>query len=90
MSTAVRELARKYFESIPSQPPPPPVDVSQPAQNGERRLTLEDPLARLSRIDISYRIPATLSPDDDAIDGLNRVLSGGRSSRFYEGIVRQK
>ena len=86
----VRELARKYFESIPAQPAPPPVDVTQAPQNGERWLALEDALARLPRIDISYRIPSSLSPDDDPIDGLTRVLSNGRSSRFYERIVRQK
>jgi zinc protease len=86
----VRELARKYFESIPAQPQPPPVDISQTAQNGERRLALEDPLARLPRLDISYRIPSNLSPDDDSIDLLTLVLAGGRSSRFYESIVRQK
>src|SRR5436190_20016499 len=34
----VLELARKYFEPIPSQPAPPPVDVTQPPQHGERRL----------------------------------------------------
>src|SRR5918994_4226322 len=28
---------RKYFESIPSQPAPPPVDITQPAQKEERR-----------------------------------------------------
>src|SRR5204863_158158 len=39
------DRARKYFESIPSQPAPPPVDVSQPPQHGERRLMLEDSLA---------------------------------------------
>ena len=86
----VRELAHKYFESIPAQPAPPPVDLNQAAQNGERRLALEDSLARLPRIDISYRIPSSLSPDDDLIDGLTRVLAGGRSSRMYESIVRQK
>jgi zinc protease len=86
----VRELARKYFESIPAQPQPPAVDISQAPQNGERRLALEDPLARLPRLDISYRIPSNLSPDDDAIDVLTLVLAGGRSSRFYESIVRQK
>ena len=86
----VRDFARKYFESIPAQPGPPPVDISQPPQGGERRLALEDPLARLPRIDITYRIPPNVSPDDDPIDVLNRVLSGGRSSRLYESIVRQK
>jgi zinc protease len=86
----VQELARKHFESIPSQPAPPPVDISQPPQNGERRLTLEDPLARLPRLDVSYRIPPSVSADDDAIDVLRLVLSAGRSSRLYETVVRQK
>jgi zinc protease len=86
----VRDLARKYFEPIPAQPAPPPVDISQPSQTGERRLNLDDPLARLPRLDITYRIPSNVSPDDDTIDALTRVLAGGRSSRFYERVVRQK
>ena len=91
VSTAkVQELARKHFDAIASQPAPPAVDTSQPPQNGERRLALDDPLARLPRLDISYRIPSNLSPDDDTIDVLALVLSGGRSSRLYERIVRQK
>src|SRR5262245_44299274 len=47
----VLEKARKYFESIPSQPAPPEVDMTEPAQKEERRRTLEDGLARLTRID---------------------------------------
>ena len=86
----VTELARKYFGSIPAQPAPPAVDINQPPQGGERRLSLEDALARLPRIDISYRIPSSVSADDDAIDALSRVLAGGRSSRFYESIVRKQ
>jgi predicted Zn-dependent peptidase len=84
------DRVRRYFESIPSQSPPPPVDVGQPAQDKERRLTIEDPLARLPRIDIGYRIPSSLSDDDDAIDVLTEILAGGRSGRFYEHIVREK
>jgi predicted Zn-dependent peptidase len=89
-AAGVRALARKYFESIPAQPAPPTVDVSQAAQQGERRLALDDKLARLPRLDISYRIPPDAAPDSDAVDVLTAVLSTGRSSRFYEGIVRQK
>ena len=81
---------RTHFESIPSQPPPPPVDVTQPAPERERRLTIEDPLARLPRVDIGYRIPSSLSPDDDTFDVLAEILAGGRSGRFYEHIVRQQ
>ena len=91
LSTAkVQELARKYLEPIPMQAAPPKVDVSEPPQTAERRLTLDDPLARVPHVDISYRIPSSLSPDDDTIDVLSLVLGSGRSSRFYETIVRQK
>jgi zinc protease len=89
-TAAVRAFARKYFESIPAQPAPPAVDITQAPQQGERRLSLPDPLARLPRLDLSYRIPSDLSPDGDAVDMLSFVLANGRSSRLYESIVRQK
>jgi zinc protease len=84
------EKARKYFEVIPSQPAPPAVDMTEPAQAQERRATLEDPLARLTRIDMAYKVPPSSSPDDDALTVMATILSGGRSSRFYEAIVREK
>jgi predicted Zn-dependent peptidase len=84
------DLVRKYFEAIPAQAPPPPVDVAQPPQQRERRLDVDDPLARLARIDIGYRIPPSVSPDDDTIDVLSEILAGGRSSRVYEHIVREQ
>jgi zinc protease len=80
----------KYFGSIPSQPPPPKVDMTEPPQKEERRVTLDDPLARLARIDMAYKIPPSSSPDDDALTVLSTILSSGRSSRFTENIVRQK
>ena len=81
---------RKYFESIPSQPPPPAVDMTEPPQTEERRATLDDALARLPRLDMVYKIPPSSSPDQDALEVLGTVLSSGRSSRLYETIVRQK
>jgi zinc protease len=80
----------KYFGAIPKQPAPPQVDMSEPPQTEERRLTLEDALARLPRVDMAYKIPPSSSPDSDALSVLGTILSGGRSSRFYESIVRQK
>lgn len=81
---------RKYFEAIPSQPAPAPVAVDEPPQTAERRLVIEDPLARLPRFDIGYKIPAMGSTDDEALSVLSTVLASGRSSRLYESIVRQK
>jgi len=84
------EKLRKYFEGIPMQPSPPAVDMTEPPQTEERRTSLEDPLARLPRLDMVYKIPPEGSPDSDALSVLSTVLSGGRSSRLYESIVRQK
>jgi zinc protease len=87
---ATLEKVRKYFESIPQQPPPPKVDMTEPPQTAERRTTIEDGLARLPRLDLAYKIPPDGSSDSDALSVLATVLSGGRSSRLYESIVRQK
>ena len=80
----------KYFGGIAAQPAPPKIDLTEPAQKEERRLTLEDGLARLSRLDMAYKIPPGVSSDRDSLSVLGTILSGGRSSRFYESIVRQK
>jgi len=81
---------RKYFEAIPSQPAPPEPDMTEPPQAKEKRLVLDDALARLTRLDIAWHTPAGLTPDYDALSVLGTILSSGRSSRFYESIVRQK
>lgn len=87
--TALAKI-EKYFGAIPPQPAPAPVDMNEPPQTEERRLTLEDALARLPRIDLAYKVPPSSSPDHDAISVMVTILSGGRSARFYEALVRQK
>lgn len=90
--TPARALAKvkQYFGAIPRQPNPPPVDMAAAPQTAEHRVTLTDPLARLPRLDMAYRGVAGSSADYDALTVLANVLSGGRSARFYEDIVRQK
>jgi predicted Zn-dependent peptidase len=84
------DRVRKYFESIPQQAPPPELDTTEPPQAAEQRQTIDDPLARLTRLDIVYHIPQAMTADSDALSMLGSVLSSGRSSRFYDTIVRQK
>jgi hypothetical protein len=81
---------RKFFEAIPSQPAASTVDLTEPPQKQERRLVLGDALARLSRLDVAYKVPPSLTADDDALGVLSTILAGGRSSRMYEAIVRQR
>lgn len=84
------EKARKAFGPIPSQPAPPKVDMTEPKQTAERRQSLDDPLARLTRVDIVFKVPPRLTADDDAVQVLGTVLSSGRSSRLYQQIVREQ
>jgi predicted Zn-dependent peptidase len=87
--TAV-EKARKYFEGIPSGPPAPALDTTEPVQKAERRQIIHDPLARLPLVDVAYQVPGGISPDMDALSALATVMGSGRSSRLYESLVRQQ
>jgi zinc protease len=87
---AVLQKVRKYFESIPSGPPPTPLDASERPQEEERRTTVQDPLARLTLVDTAYQIPGGLTPDMDALGALATVMGAGRSSRLYDSLVRQQ
>jgi predicted Zn-dependent peptidase len=80
----------KYFGNIPSQPPPPAPDMTEPPQKGERRKTLDDPLAQLPRLDIAYKIPPGNTPDYYALSVLTSILAGGESSRLYQKLVKEK
>jgi len=64
--------------------------MTEPAQTAEKRQTIDDPLAKLTRLDVVYHIPQGLTADSDALSMLGSVLSSGRSSRFYDNIVRLK
>jgi zinc protease len=82
-------LVKKYFESIPKQTPPPPVDETEPPQKQEKRTTVEDRLARMPRLDMAYHVPAGNTPDSFALSVLGNILSGGESSRLYQKLVKE-
>jgi zinc protease len=81
---------RQYFEAIPSQPAPPPVDMTEPDQKAERRVTIDDPFARLLRLDIAYKGVAANTPDWYALDMLGDLLFSGQSSRLYRKLVKDQ
>jgi len=83
-------LVEKYFGTIPRHPDPKRPDLAEPAHAAERRSTIEDPLARLARLDIDWVIPPAMSSDSAALDVLSDILSTGRSSRLNQSLVREK
>jgi zinc protease len=87
---AAVQKVRKYFEAIPAGPPPPKLDTTEPPQKAERRMNMEDPLARLTLVDAGYHVPGGLTPDMDALGALATILGSGRSARLYDSLVRQQ
>jgi zinc protease len=81
---------KKNFESIPRQPDPPSVDMTEPQQKAERRATIDDVLARLPRVDIAYKAVPGNTPDYYALAVLGAALQGGQSSRLYQKLVKEK
>jgi Predicted Zn-dependent peptidases len=81
---------RANFESIPRQPDPPTVDMTEPQQKSERRTSVDDQLARVPRVDIAYKAVAGNTPDFYALQVLSAALQGGQSSRLYQKLVKEK
>jgi predicted Zn-dependent peptidase len=89
-TTEALQKIEKYFGAIPAQPAPRPPDMSEPKQNGERRKTLDDPLAQVARLDVAYKIPPGNTTDWYALYVLGEILSTGQSSRLYQNLIRDK
>ena len=81
---------KKNFESIPRQPNPPSVDMTEPEQQAERRATVDDVLARSARFDLAFKAVPGNTNDFYALQVLSNVLQGGQSSRLYQKLVKEK
>ncbi len=60
-----------------------------PPQTGERRITVTRE-AELPYIIMGYHVPNLRHQDSYALEVIAAILSGGRSSRFYQNLVREK
>lgn len=83
----VKKLAKQYFEPIPAQAPPQAVRTIEPPQQGERRVFVKKESVSTPNVMLGYHIPATSHEDYYALDLLSMILSEGKSSRFYQGLV---
>ncbi len=81
---------RSNFESIPRQPDPPTVDMTEPQQRAERRASVDDMLARAPRVDFAYKAVTGNTTDFYALQVLAAALQGGQSSRLYQKLVKEK
>ncbi|HEX8423226.1 MAG TPA: pitrilysin family protein, partial [Pyrinomonadaceae bacterium] len=83
-----RALVEKYFATIPSQPPPPPVDVSEPLAVAAPFEKYPDPFAQLPALMLGWKAPARRTPDAYALTLASELLLEGESSRLYQRLVK--
>lgn len=82
------ELVKKYFASIPRQPKPPSVDVSEPREVAEHAGTYVDKLAPVPAFALGWKIPARRTPEFYALSLASHLLFEGESARLYQKLVK--
>ena len=83
-----RALVEKYFANIPSQPQPPPVDVSEPEAVAILEETFHDPLAPAPAFVLGWKIPERRTREFYALSLAGTLLFEGDSSRLYQKLVK--
>ena len=83
-----RELVEKYFASIPPQPAPPAVDVTEPLEVAIRQERYPDAFAQLPALMMGWKIPARRTDDYYALALASDLLLEGESSRLYQKLVK--
>lgn len=84
----VQKLAERYFGPIASKPAPPRLETREPEQQGERRVVLEH--TANPKLMIGFHKPIYPDPDAAALDVLESILAGGRTSRLYKSVYEEK
>jgi zinc protease len=87
-SAEARALIEKYFATIPRQPDPPPVNVSEPEEVAERQDLFRDKLAPVPAFALGWKIPPRRTPEYRALSLASHLLFEGESARLYQKLVK--
>jgi predicted Zn-dependent peptidase len=83
-----KKLVEKYFATIPKQPAPPPVDVSEPEEVAVKTKVYEDKLAPLPAFLDGWKVPPRNTTEFKALSLAGKLLYDGESSRLYQKLVK--
>lgn len=83
-----KSLIEKYFGSIPAQPKPAPLDVSEPEEVAQKYREYEDKLAPFPAFLLGWKIPPRRTPEFYALYLAGKLLYDGDSSRLYQKLVK--
>ena len=83
----VLSLIQKYFgEHSKSEDPIPEVYTSEPEQEGPRKVVVKRS-GQTGIVGVAHKTPPGLHQDTYAFQILGKILTDGKSSRFYKNIV---
>ena len=81
---------KKRFGKLKSSPRPRSYVSAEPPQKGQRSVVLKRTETRLPYVLAAYHVPGFPHEDSYALEALAELLSGGKSSRLYKEVVRNK
>ncbi|MGB8832998.1 MAG: pitrilysin family protein [Candidatus Sulfotelmatobacter sp.] len=81
-------ILEKYFGRLPASQKPDETTTTEPPQNAERRIVLQEKSQPLYLE--GYHRPDYRSQDDAVYDAITDLMSDGRTSRLYRALVRDK
>jgi zinc protease len=85
----VKQLSKKWFESIPMGKPIVKAIPKEPAQNTARSEIFESNVP-LNAIYKAYHMPARYANNFHAVDLFSDILGRGKSSKLYDQLVQAK
>jgi len=86
---ATLSLIKKYYGVYPHSPAAiPAIYTEEPAQSGERRVTIKRP-GELGTVIIAHKVPNGRDADQSALEMLDAILSSGKNARLYRALVDQ-
>ena len=83
-----KEQVSKFFATIPKQPKPPAIDVTEPLEVAAKYKKFEDKLAPFPAFVMAWKIPKRNTPDHNALALAGKLISEGESSRLYQKLVK--
>ena len=84
----VKKSVDKFFGTIPSQPKPASLDVSEPMEISANYKEHEDKLAPFPAFLIGWKIPPRRTDEFNALYLAGKLLYDGESSRLYQKLVK--
>jgi len=85
-----KKFVEKYFGALKASQLPARPDLTEPAQEKEKRVTKNDPLAKRPAIALGYHMPERNTPEYYAMALLDEMLIEGDDSLLHQELVQKR